>query len=91
MCFQLSEDVARKKAEYTKALEAYKITRGRFEEHYIKGEQSASCGVFSSGQTIDGSFTNHWFEWRSEGISMQGVQKTDGGNRTQQANCLNDK
>ncbi|XP_034247322.1 tyrosine-protein kinase Fer isoform X2 [Thrips palmi] len=32
----LSEDVARKKTEYTKALEAYKITRGRFEEHYIK-------------------------------------------------------
>lgn len=32
----LTEDVARKKAEYTKALEAYKITRGRFEEHYIK-------------------------------------------------------
>lgn len=32
----LSEDVARKKAEYSKALEAYKFTRGKFEEHYIK-------------------------------------------------------
>lgn len=32
---QLTEDVARKKAEYQKNLEIYKLTRSRFEEHYI--------------------------------------------------------
>lgn len=32
----LSEDVARKKAEYQKYLELYKLMRSRFEEHYVK-------------------------------------------------------
>ncbi|CAO1430994.1 unnamed protein product [Diamesa tonsa] len=32
----LTEDVARKKSEYQKHLEYYKILRTRFEEHYIK-------------------------------------------------------
>ncbi|CAH1728224.1 unnamed protein product [Chironomus riparius] len=34
--YQLTEDVARKKAEYQKHLEYYKQMRMRFEEHYIK-------------------------------------------------------
>lgn len=33
---QLTEDVARKKSEYQKHLEYYKLLRTRFEEHYIK-------------------------------------------------------
>ncbi|XP_011305434.1 tyrosine-protein kinase Fps85D isoform X1 [Fopius arisanus] len=33
---QLSEDVARKKTEYQKNLEMYKLARSRFEEHYVK-------------------------------------------------------
>lgn len=33
---QLSEDVARKKSEYQKYLELYKLMRSRFEEHYVK-------------------------------------------------------
>ncbi|XP_034933840.1 tyrosine-protein kinase Fer isoform X2 [Chelonus insularis] len=33
---QLSDDVARKKAEYQKNLEVYKLARSRFEEHYVK-------------------------------------------------------
>ncbi|XP_076239316.1 tyrosine-protein kinase Fer isoform X3 [Calliopsis andreniformis] len=33
---QLTEDVARKKMEYQKNLEMYKLMRSRFEEHYIK-------------------------------------------------------
>ncbi|XP_012286395.1 tyrosine-protein kinase Fer isoform X1 [Orussus abietinus] len=33
---QLTEDVARKKTEYQKHLEVYKLMRSRFEEHYIK-------------------------------------------------------
>lgn len=33
---QLTEDVARKKAEYQKHLDYYKQLRMRFEEHYIK-------------------------------------------------------
>ncbi|KAK9688402.1 Protein tyrosine and serine/threonine kinase, partial [Popillia japonica] len=32
----LSEDVARKKTEYQKYLELYKLMRSRFEEHYVK-------------------------------------------------------
>ncbi|KAH0568245.1 tyrosine-protein kinase Fer isoform X2 [Cotesia glomerata] len=32
---QLTDDVARKKTEYQKNLEAYKLTRARFEEHYV--------------------------------------------------------
>jgi hypothetical protein len=35
---QLTEDVARKKAEYQKHLDYYKQLRMRFEEHYIKCE-----------------------------------------------------
>jgi hypothetical protein len=34
--FQLTEDVARKKTEYQKYLELYKLMRSRFEEHYVK-------------------------------------------------------
>ncbi|XP_043273873.1 tyrosine-protein kinase Fer isoform X2 [Venturia canescens] len=33
---QLSDDVARKKTEYQKNLEVYKLARSRFEEHYVK-------------------------------------------------------
>ncbi|XP_048512677.1 tyrosine-protein kinase Fer isoform X2 [Athalia rosae] len=33
---QLTEDVARKKTEYQKSLEVYKLMRSRFEEHYVK-------------------------------------------------------
>ncbi|XP_015430678.1 PREDICTED: tyrosine-protein kinase Fps85D isoform X1 [Dufourea novaeangliae] len=33
---QLTEDVARKKLEYQKNLELYKLMRSRFEEHYVK-------------------------------------------------------
>ncbi|KAI4502795.1 hypothetical protein M0802_001839 [Mischocyttarus mexicanus] len=33
---QLTDDVARKKMEYQKHLEVYKLMRSRFEEHYIK-------------------------------------------------------
>ncbi|XP_014602817.1 PREDICTED: tyrosine-protein kinase Fps85D isoform X2 [Polistes canadensis] len=33
---QLTDDVARKKMEYQKNLEVYKLMRSRFEEHYIK-------------------------------------------------------
>ncbi|XP_017877992.1 tyrosine-protein kinase Fer isoform X2 [Ceratina calcarata] len=33
---QLTEEVARKKMEYQKNLEMYKLMRSRFEEHYIK-------------------------------------------------------
>ncbi|XP_003706220.1 tyrosine-protein kinase Fer isoform X2 [Megachile rotundata] len=33
---QLNEDVARKKLEYQKNLEMYKLMRSRFEEHYVK-------------------------------------------------------
>ncbi|XP_034173777.1 tyrosine-protein kinase Fer isoform X2 [Osmia lignaria lignaria] len=33
---QLTEDVARKKLEYQKNLEVYKLMRSRFEEHYVK-------------------------------------------------------
>ncbi|XP_071444486.1 tyrosine-protein kinase Fer isoform X2 [Hetaerina americana] len=36
MFAQLSEDVARKKGEYYKSLEAYKVARMRFEDHYVK-------------------------------------------------------
>ncbi|XP_067015330.2 tyrosine-protein kinase Fer isoform X2 [Anabrus simplex] len=32
----LTEDVARKKAEYQKYLELYRLMRSRFEEHYVK-------------------------------------------------------
>ncbi|PSN30639.1 Tyrosine-protein kinase Fer [Blattella germanica] len=35
-CPQLTEDVARKKTEYQKYLELYKLMRSRFEEHYVK-------------------------------------------------------
>lgn len=35
---QLTEDVARKKAEYQKHLDYYKQLRMRFEEHYLKCE-----------------------------------------------------
>ncbi|KAG8236736.1 hypothetical protein J437_LFUL014233 [Ladona fulva] len=41
MFTQLSEDVARKKGEYHKSLEAYKLLRSRFEDHYIK---AGRCG-----------------------------------------------
>jgi hypothetical protein len=34
--FQLTDDVARKKTEYQKYLELYKLMRSRFEEHYVK-------------------------------------------------------
>ncbi|XP_046418972.1 tyrosine-protein kinase Fer isoform X2 [Neodiprion fabricii] len=33
---QLTDDVARKKTEYQKSLEVYKLMRSRFEEHYVK-------------------------------------------------------
>ncbi|XP_012341816.1 tyrosine-protein kinase Fer isoform X3 [Apis florea] len=33
---QLTDDVARKKLEYQKNLEMYKLMRSRFEEHYVK-------------------------------------------------------
>ncbi|XP_054003583.1 tyrosine-protein kinase Fer isoform X2 [Hylaeus anthracinus] len=33
---QLTDDVTRKKLEYQKSLELYKLMRSRFEEHYIK-------------------------------------------------------
>ncbi|CAB0038186.1 unnamed protein product [Trichogramma brassicae] len=33
---QLSDDVTRKKSEYFKNLESYKLMRSRFEEHYVK-------------------------------------------------------
>ncbi|EFN78708.1 Tyrosine-protein kinase Fps85D [Harpegnathos saltator] len=33
---QLTDDVARKKMEYQKNLEMYKLMRSRFEEHYVK-------------------------------------------------------
>ncbi|XP_015590030.1 tyrosine-protein kinase Fer isoform X2 [Cephus cinctus] len=33
---QLTDDVSRKKTEYQKNLEVYKLMRSRFEEHYIK-------------------------------------------------------
>ncbi|CAL7934747.1 unnamed protein product [Xylocopa violacea] len=33
---QLTEEVARKKLEYQKNLEVYKLMRSRFEEHYVK-------------------------------------------------------
>lgn len=33
---QLTDDVARKKADYQKSLESYKLMRSRFEEHYVK-------------------------------------------------------
>uniref|UniRef100_U5EPN0 Tyrosine-protein kinase n=1 Tax=Corethrella appendiculata TaxID=1370023 RepID=U5EPN0_9DIPT len=36
----LSEEVARKKSEYQKHLEYYKLLRTRFEEHYIKSGRS---------------------------------------------------
>lgn len=35
---QLTEEVAKKKVEYQKHLEYYKVLRSRFEEHYIKCE-----------------------------------------------------
>lgn len=35
--FQITEDVTRKKCEYQKHLEYYKLLRSKFEEHYIKG------------------------------------------------------
>lgn len=34
---QISDDVMRKKCEYQKHLEYYKLLRSKFEEHYIKG------------------------------------------------------
>lgn len=34
--FQLTEDVTRKRSEYQKYLELYKLMRSRFEEHYVK-------------------------------------------------------
>lgn len=37
--FQISEDVTRKKCEYQKHLEYYKLLRSKFEEHYIKGKR----------------------------------------------------
>ncbi|XP_046392076.1 tyrosine-protein kinase Fer isoform X3 [Ischnura elegans] len=40
MFVQLSEDVSRKKGEYYKSLEAYKIARMRFEDHYVKSGRS---------------------------------------------------
>ncbi|KAK0182862.1 hypothetical protein PV327_000951 [Microctonus hyperodae] len=33
---QLTDDVARKKTEYQKSLEMYKVARSKFEEHYVK-------------------------------------------------------
>ncbi|XP_033224721.1 tyrosine-protein kinase Fer isoform X2 [Belonocnema kinseyi] len=33
---QLTDDVGRKKADYQKSLESYKLMRSRFEEHYVK-------------------------------------------------------
>lgn len=35
---QLTEEVVRKKNEYTKHLDGYRTLRDRFEEHYIKGK-----------------------------------------------------
>lgn len=34
--FKLTEDVTRKKVEYQKNLEMYKLMRSRFEEYYVK-------------------------------------------------------
>lgn len=34
--FQIAEDVTKKKAEYQKQLENYRLMRSRFEEHYVK-------------------------------------------------------
>lgn len=36
--FKISEDVTRKRSEYQKHLEYYKLLRSKFEEHYIKGK-----------------------------------------------------
>lgn len=39
---QISDEVTRKKCEYQKHLEYYKLLRSKFEEHYIKGEHAVS-------------------------------------------------
>lgn len=38
---QISDDVMRKKCEYQKHLEYYKLLRSKFEEHYIKGNKQS--------------------------------------------------
>lgn len=38
--FQISEEVARKKADYQKHLDFYRLMRTRFEEYYIKCKYS---------------------------------------------------
>lgn len=37
--FQLVDELARKKADYTKHLETYRSMRSRFEEHFFKSKQ----------------------------------------------------
>lgn len=36
--FQLVDELARKKADYTKHLETYRSMRSRFEEHFFKSK-----------------------------------------------------
>lgn len=38
--FQLVDELARKKADYTKHLETYRSLRSRFEEHFFKSNNS---------------------------------------------------
>lgn len=45
--FQITEDVTRKKSEYQKHLEYYKLLRSKFEEHYIKGNGNCIENVLS--------------------------------------------
>jgi hypothetical protein len=40
LLFQLQDEVNRKKCEYQKYLELYKLMRSRFEEHYVKCKSS---------------------------------------------------
>lgn len=84
--FQLTDDVTRKKMEYQKNLEMYKLMRSRFEEYYVKCEYAK---VFLNCVSNDMSEIDKWysgmtfFSWQrrsqigwSKGKISEGMQKT---------------
>lgn len=49
---QLTDDVSKKKTEYQKNLEIYKLTRSRFEEHYINRREFYFSRIFQYLLTV---------------------------------------
>lgn len=55
---QITEDVSKKRCEYQKHLEYYKLLRSKFEEHYIKGKNWISVASINTASTASTESTD---------------------------------